>query len=69
MKGAWIEDLTWPEVRDRLAAKRPVVVPVGARSKEHGPHLPMKTDYLWARAFGDGIAGRLPVLEIGRAHV
>ena len=28
----------------------PVIVPIGARSKEHGHHLPMKTDYLLARA-------------------
>jgi creatinine amidohydrolase len=60
--GAWIEDLAWPEVGARLAAKWPVVVPIGARSKEHGHHLPMCTDYLVARALCDGIAAALPVL-------
>ena len=39
-----------------------MVVPIGARSKEHGRHLPMCTDYLVARAFCDGIAAALPVL-------
>ncbi len=62
MTGAWIEDLTWPEVAERIAAGWPVVVPIGARSKEHGHHLPMCTDYLLARAFCDGIAAELPVL-------
>jgi creatinine amidohydrolase len=62
VKGAWIEDLAWPEVRERLKVKWPVIIPIGARSKEHGHHLPMKTDYLLARALCDGIAERLRVL-------
>jgi creatinine amidohydrolase len=37
-------------------------VPIGARAKEHGPHLPMQTDYLVARALCDGVARSLPVL-------
>jgi creatinine amidohydrolase len=60
--GAWIEDLTWPEVGQRLADGATVILPIGARAKEHGHHLPMKTDYLLARALCDGIAARLPVL-------
>ena len=60
--GKWIEDLSWPEVARLLAAGRPVVIPIGARSKEHGHHLPMCTDYRLARAFCDGIAAALPVL-------
>jgi len=39
-----------------------VVVPIGARSKEHGHHSPMCADYLAARALCDGIAASLPVL-------
>ena len=62
MSGLWIEDLAWPEVGSRLAAGWPVIVPIGARAKEHGHHLPMQTDYLVARALADGIAAQLPVL-------
>jgi creatinine amidohydrolase len=62
MKGCWIENLSWPGVGEKLAAGWPVVVPIGARSKEHGHHLPMCTDYLVARALCDGIAAHLPVL-------
>ncbi len=62
MTGAWIEDLKWPEVGERLAAGWPVIVPIGARAKEHGHHLPMCTDYLVARALCDGVAAALPVL-------
>jgi creatinine amidohydrolase len=61
MQGAWIEDLTWPEVADRLAASV-VIVPVGAIAKEHGPHLPLKTDWLLARELAGRVAAELPVL-------
>ena len=62
MSGLWIEDLAWPEVGTRLEAGWPVIVPIGARAKEHGHHLPMQTDYLLARALADGVAAQLPVL-------
>jgi len=58
---AWIENLTWPEVAARIETAT-VVIPIGARAKEHGPHLPMQTDYLVARALCDGVARALPVL-------
>ena len=51
--GVWLEDLTWLEAKARFAAGAVVVVPIGAASKAHGPHLPLKTD----------------ALKIGRAHV
>jgi len=35
---------------------------VGAAAKEHGPHLPLKTDYLVARELGRRVAEALPVL-------
>jgi creatinine amidohydrolase len=60
--GRFIEDMTWPEVAEAFEADVPVIVPIGAASKEHGHHLPMKTDWLLARALAEGIAARLPVL-------
>ena len=60
--GRFIEDLAWPEVSEAFKADVPVIVPIGAASKEHGHHLPMKTDWLLARALAEGIAARLPVL-------
>ena len=62
MPGRFIEDLTWPEVAEAFKADVPVIVPIGAASKEHGHHLPMKTDWLLARVLAEGIAARLPVL-------
>ena len=62
MRGAFLEDLTWPEAGARIAAGAVVVVPVGAAAKEHGPHLPLRTDYLVARELGRRVAEVLPVL-------
>ncbi|MBM3524238.1 MAG: creatininase family protein [Alphaproteobacteria bacterium] len=62
MRGAWLEDLTWPEVKARLDAGAVVVVPIGAIAKEHGHHLPLSTDYRVARELGARIAVALPVL-------
>jgi len=62
MKGAWLEDLTWTEVKARFDADAVVVVPIGAAAKAHGPHLPLKTDALTARALAQGLIERLPVI-------
>jgi len=62
MTGVWIEDLTWPEVEARFKAGALVLVPVGAIAKEHGHHLPMKTDWLVARELASRVAATLPVL-------
>ncbi len=62
MKGVWLEDLTWIEAGERFKAGAPVVIPIGARAKEHGHHLPLKTDYLLARELGQRVADALPVV-------
>ena len=60
--GVWLEDLTWQEAKARFEAGAVVVVPVGAAAKAHGPHLPLKTDALTARALGQGVIDRLDVV-------
>ena len=62
MKGVWLEDLTWFEAKERFDAGSVVVVPIGAASKAHGPHLPLKTDALTARALAQGVIDRLGVV-------
>lgn len=62
MRGALLEDLTWPEAGARITADAVVVLPVGGAAKEHGPHLPLRTDYLVARELGRRVAEALPVL-------
>jgi creatinine amidohydrolase len=60
--GVWLEDLTWPEAKARFEAGMPVVIPIGAAAKAHGPHLPLKTDALTARALAQKLIERLPVI-------
>lgn len=60
--GVWLEDLTWIEAKARFDADAVVVVPIGAASKAHGAHLPLKTDALTARALGQLLIERLPVV-------
>jgi creatinine amidohydrolase len=62
MRGCFLEDLTWDEAEKQFAAGRPVLVPVGAFAKEHGLHLPLKTDSVIARHLAKSIAEALPVV-------
>ena len=62
MKGVWLEDLTWPEAKARFDGGAVVIVPVGAAAQAHGAHLPLKTDWLTARALGQRLIERLPVV-------
>jgi creatinine amidohydrolase len=47
---AWIRGnvypfMTWEEVRDEAALDSPIVIPVGS-TEQHGPHLPLSTDWV-----------------------
>lgn len=45
-KGILLENLTWMEAQKILKPETVVVIPLGAASKEHGPHLKLKNDFL-----------------------
>jgi creatinine amidohydrolase len=62
LTGVWLEELTWPEAKARFDGDAVVVIPIGAASKAHGAHLPLKTDALTARALGQKLIERLPVV-------
>jgi creatinine amidohydrolase len=46
--GVLIEDLSWVEAEKVLTPEAVVVIPLGAQSKEHGPHLKLKNDFILA---------------------
>lgn len=62
MRGARLADVSWIEVAERLERGATAVLPIGAAAKEHGPHLPMSTDWLTAEALGHALAGQSDVL-------
>ncbi len=47
-KGRLLETMTWVEAEAALKTHPLVVIPLGARTKEHGPHLPLNNDWLMA---------------------
>jgi len=61
-RGVVLADLTWLEAEKVLKPETVVVIPIGAESKEHGPHLKLKTDYLEAQYFAKQILARSDVV-------
>lgn len=57
-KGTLLEDLTWVEAETVLKPDTVVVIPIGAESKEHGPHLKLKNDFTMAEYFKNRILER-----------
>ena len=62
--------LTWPEVREQLAAGRSTVVVAFGATEQHGPHMPLATDALIGDRMGRDVADRLdafvaPTVRIG----
>jgi creatinine amidohydrolase len=55
-KGALLEQVTWPEAERLLSPESVVVIPLGAASLEHGPHLPLRTDLTLATYLARRIA-------------
>jgi creatinine amidohydrolase len=52
----WIDDLTWPEVRDAIAAgKRTAIIYVGS-SEQNGPHMVIGKHNFIAHALAQRIA-------------
>jgi creatinine amidohydrolase len=60
--GFRLGDLPWPEAERQLTAERVVVLPLGAGSKEHGPHLPLRTDFILAEYFARRVVEARPVV-------
>jgi len=56
-----LENLTWQEAEKALRDFDVVLFAVGARSKEHGPHLPLNTDFLMAEYLKDRVGREIPV--------
>jgi len=46
--GVLLEDLTWQQAEKALTRQSIVVIPLGAGSKEHGPHLKLSNDFIMA---------------------
>lgn len=56
-----LAEMTWQEVRDYLATRDALIVPIGT-CEQHGAHLPLASDTLIAEAFAERIAEETGVL-------
>ncbi len=69
--GYFLENLTWPKAQEALAETGMIVIPTGS-IEQHGPHMPLGTDYLVARELADRV-GKLssvvvaPAIPVGYA--
>ncbi len=61
IKSVKLEDLTWIEAESALKQYEVVMIALGARTKEHGPHLLLKNDYIMAEYLKDRVAEKVPV--------
>ena len=70
LAGLRLGDVPWTEAEKFLTTDRVVVLPLGAGSKEHGPHLLLRNDqiladYLAARVLAARPVALLPTLTYG----
>jgi creatinine amidohydrolase len=57
-----VAGLTWDQVGQRLAAGAAAILPIGAGAKQHGLHMNMATDQLFAEYFSRALADRIDAL-------
>ncbi len=70
IKSVNLEDLTWIEAEKALKQFEVVMIALGARTKEHGPHLLLKNDFIMAEYLKDRVTedvsvAVLPTLQYG----
>ena len=58
----FVEQSTWLDIQQALNFNRICVVPIGASCKEHGPHLPLNSDYVQARWLAEQVATLFSVI-------
>jgi creatinine amidohydrolase len=61
-RATYLADLTWMEAEQALRPETVVVIPVGAASKEHGPHLKLRNDATLAEYLTKRVAAEAAVV-------
>ena len=64
MKGTRLEHLTWKQAEPLLRQTEIVLVPLGARLKEHGLHLPLNNDWRLAEYLAQRVLDAAPVVAV-----
>src|SRR5438876_11895575 len=58
-QSVWIDDLTWPEVRDAIAAGKRTAIIYAGSSEQNGPHMVIGKHHFVARALAQRVAEEL----------
>lgn len=64
VKSVFLENLTWVEAEKALKDHDVALIALGARTKEHGPHLLLKNDYVLAEYLMGRVADEVPVVVL-----
>ena len=56
-----LQEMTWTDVRDYVAKNDMVIIPLGS-TEQHGPHLPLGTDFILATDISKLISARTGVV-------
>ena len=56
-----LEELTWIDAEKALVNYEVVLIALGARTKEHGPHLLLKNDFIMAEYLKERVMKEVPV--------
>lgn len=62
--GQYLEHLNWAESEQVLASDPVLLLPIGARLKEHGLHLPLNNDWLLAEYLTRRVVEQQPVVAL-----
>ncbi len=60
-KALVLQEMTWTDVRDYLTQNDMVIIPLGS-TEQHGPHMPLGTDFYEATGMAKQISARTGVL-------
>ncbi|MFW9906065.1 MAG: creatininase family protein [Candidatus Thorarchaeota archaeon] len=64
MKSIELENLTWIEAEKSFSKYQIALIALGARTKEHGPHLQLNNDFLLAEYLKDRVKEQVPTIVL-----
>ncbi len=62
--GVLLEKLTWQEAEQALNGETIIVIPLGAATKEHGPHLKLNNDFVMAEYLKNAVVEQCDVVVL-----
>ncbi|MFC1565312.1 creatininase family protein, partial [candidate division KSB1 bacterium] len=61
-EGIELQYLTWQDAEKIFEDHNTIIIPLGAITKEHGPHLPLNNDYIMAEYLAERVLKELDVV-------